>query len=403
MTSHGRRRSCFALLLALAGCSTIRDPERWRQVRTRYYTILTDVAPTASPGIADVASLLDLGVERLCASLGRACPPKESLRARLFSTLPFGEGRAHARMCPVAVLLLVGTWKVDGPHHLGAIVHHLVLDPRDRKTLLMAARTGHLGPTVFRSTDRGKTWVEAKSPPKFPKAPEGKKGRVVDHTFWLTPSTASEPGLVGRDVAAGPLPERGPRLDLGAGPGLQRASELHRLDRRRSGRDARRAEAPLGRRRPAGPEARLHLDIERRDVREQGPGRDLEAAQQGGRGAVPARPGPGEGFDAHERTPVEEDFHGFYDESEREIAVPLDGRCNPQWPPRRDHSNLRVEHVLLHEITHQLMHDALATCPHWLSEGLAGCTPGGPCRPTMGFRCSGPCTACTPRTGRTRW
>src|SRR5437016_14491561 len=63
-------------------------------------------------------------------------------------------------------------WKLDGPFMLGNIVHHMVLDPRDRQTLLMAARTGHLGPTVFRSCDNGKTWVEAARPPAFPKAPE---------------------------------------------------------------------------------------------------------------------------------------------------------------------------------------------------------------------------------------
>ncbi len=87
------------------------------------------------------------------------------------------------------------TWKTRGPFFLGHIVHHLVLDPRDRRTLLLAARTGHLGPTVFRSTDMGKTWKEASRPPAFPKAAEGQKGRVVDHTFWLTPAHASEPGV----------------------------------------------------------------------------------------------------------------------------------------------------------------------------------------------------------------
>ncbi len=85
------------------------------------------------------------------------------------------------------------TWRADGPHFLGHIVNHLVLDPRDRRTMLMAARTGHLGPTVFRSTDFGKTWKEAKTPPAFLKVPEGQKGRVVDHVFWLTPGHASEP------------------------------------------------------------------------------------------------------------------------------------------------------------------------------------------------------------------
>lgn len=85
------------------------------------------------------------------------------------------------------------TWQTKGPIFLGNIVHHMKLDPRDGKTILMAAKTGHLGPTVFRSTDKGKTWKEAAKPPAFPKAPEGEKGRTVDHVFWLTPGHASEP------------------------------------------------------------------------------------------------------------------------------------------------------------------------------------------------------------------
>ncbi len=86
------------------------------------------------------------------------------------------------------------SWRADGPHFLGQVIHHLVLDPRDGRTLLVAARTGHLGPTIFRSTDLGRTWKVAERPPAFPKAPEGERGRVVDHTFWLTPGHPSEPG-----------------------------------------------------------------------------------------------------------------------------------------------------------------------------------------------------------------
>jgi photosystem II stability/assembly factor-like uncharacterized protein len=85
-------------------------------------------------------------------------------------------------------------WRVDGPHFLGHIFNHIVLDPRDRRTLLAAAKTGHLGPTVFRSTDRGRTWKEAAQPPAFAKSADG-KGRAVDHTFWLTPGHASQPGV----------------------------------------------------------------------------------------------------------------------------------------------------------------------------------------------------------------
>jgi photosystem II stability/assembly factor-like uncharacterized protein len=107
------------------------------------------------------------------------------------------------------VLLMVGTrkgawlfhgdasrrsWRVDGPHFLGHIFNHVVLDPRDRRTLLAAAKTGHLGPTIFRSTDRGKTWKEAARPPAFAKTADG-QGRAVDHTFWLTPGHESESGV----------------------------------------------------------------------------------------------------------------------------------------------------------------------------------------------------------------
>jgi len=81
-------------------------------------------------------------------------------------------------------------WRVDGPHFLGHVLNHVVLDQRDRRTLLAAAKTGHLGPTVFRSADLGRTWKEATRPPAFPKG----DGRAVDHTFWLTPGHASEPG-----------------------------------------------------------------------------------------------------------------------------------------------------------------------------------------------------------------
>jgi len=111
---------------------------------------------------------------------------------------------------PPRVVVLVGTrkgafvlhgnasrtrWRTEGPHRFGEIVNHIVLDPRDRKTLLCAARAGHLGPSIFRSTDLGKTWQEATVPPAFRTAPAGVTGYAVQHTFYLTPSNASEPGV----------------------------------------------------------------------------------------------------------------------------------------------------------------------------------------------------------------
>ena len=100
-------------------------------------------------------------------------------------------------------------WTLAGPAFLGHIVHHAVLDRRDGRTLLAAARTGHLGPAIFRSTDRGRNWKEATTPPAFK---EG-SGRTVDHTFWLTPAHASE-----RDAwYAGTSPQGLFRSDDGGG------------------------------------------------------------------------------------------------------------------------------------------------------------------------------------------
>src|SRR5947208_1447738 len=107
-----------------------------------------------------------------------------------------------------AIRLLVGTrkgawfidgddarrdWRLQGPQFLGQIINHLVADPRDPQVVLAAAATGHLGPTILRSADGGETWAEAKSPPAFPKGEP--HGRSVNHTFWLEPGHASEPGV----------------------------------------------------------------------------------------------------------------------------------------------------------------------------------------------------------------
>src|SRR5574339_1124526 len=79
------------------------------------------------------------------------------------------------------------SWRADGPHFLGHIVNPVVLDPRDGRTLLAAAKTGHLGPTVFRSTDLGRTWSEASKHPAFTSPDPLGLGRAVRAVFWLSP------------------------------------------------------------------------------------------------------------------------------------------------------------------------------------------------------------------------
>lgn len=85
-------------------------------------------------------------------------------------------------------------WKLSAPYFLGHTIYHVVQDPRVPRRVLMAAKTGHLGPTVFRSEDRGRTWKEASQPPAFRRAEESETPRAIDHVFWLTPDHASKAG-----------------------------------------------------------------------------------------------------------------------------------------------------------------------------------------------------------------
>jgi len=79
-------------------------------------------------------------------------------------------------------------WRVGEPAFFGHIVQHAV---RHEGTTLVATSTGHLGPTVCRSTDGGATWAEATTPPAF--STGDRLGRAQSTVFWLTPS--HEPGV----------------------------------------------------------------------------------------------------------------------------------------------------------------------------------------------------------------
>jgi photosystem II stability/assembly factor-like uncharacterized protein len=58
--------------------------------------------------------------------------------------------------------------------------------------VLAGCSTGHLGPTVFRSADGGRTWTEASVPPAFRSGEP--LARSLKAAFWLTPGLASQPG-----------------------------------------------------------------------------------------------------------------------------------------------------------------------------------------------------------------
>ena len=57
----------------------------------------------------------------------------------------------------------------------------------------MAAKTGHLGPTVFRRGPR--PHVEGGHPPPAFPGRGGEKPRAVERVFWLTPGHSCEPGV----------------------------------------------------------------------------------------------------------------------------------------------------------------------------------------------------------------
>jgi photosystem II stability/assembly factor-like uncharacterized protein len=85
------------------------------------------------------------------------------------------------------------SWDTSDPMFLGHVIQHLVLDPRDGRTLLAGARTGHLGPTVLRSEDLGRSWQESSKPPAFP--PDDRHERTLRAVFWLAPGHVDEPGV----------------------------------------------------------------------------------------------------------------------------------------------------------------------------------------------------------------
>ncbi len=90
-------------------------------------------------------------------------------------------------------LFVVGNDGLDGePWFLGHVIHHAVWD-RGADRIVVAARTGHLGPTVFHSDDRGATWNEAAAPPAFRTGE--RLGRSLRACFWLTPPVGAAPGV----------------------------------------------------------------------------------------------------------------------------------------------------------------------------------------------------------------
>ena len=102
-------------------------------------------------------------------------------------------------------------WAMAGPMFLGHVVQHLVLDPRDGTTLLMAAKTGHLGPTVFRSSDLGRVVAVAR-----PLQHRGPVQAVADGDAADAQRRGEDPSHVVHHASSAAAPDQ-PR-GSGAGP-----------------------------------------------------------------------------------------------------------------------------------------------------------------------------------------
>lgn len=93
------------------------------------------------------------------------------------------------------------TWKTRGPFLEGSSIFHLSFDKRDGKTIYAAVNSGHFGPTVQTTKNFGKTWENAKTPPRFA---EG-SGLSVENVWHVEPGRAGEPDTVYAGVAPGGL------------------------------------------------------------------------------------------------------------------------------------------------------------------------------------------------------
>lgn len=92
-------------------------------------------------------------------------------------------------------------WKMKGPFLESSPVFHLAFDRRDCKTIYAAVNSGHFGPTIQRSKNFGKTWENAKTPPRFA---EG-SNLNVENVWHVEPGPADEPDVVYAGVAPAAL------------------------------------------------------------------------------------------------------------------------------------------------------------------------------------------------------
>ena len=84
------------------------------------------------------------------------------------------------------------TWRIDGPHFPGRIVHHFTLDLRDTETLFATTYTEWWGADVHRTRNWGRTWQGSKGGVRY-----SKDASLSVKCIWhVRPGRASEPGVI---------------------------------------------------------------------------------------------------------------------------------------------------------------------------------------------------------------
>ncbi len=91
-------------------------------------------------------------------------------------------------------------WKMTGPFFESCSVFHMIFDRRDG-TIYAAVNSSHFGPTIFRSQNFGRSWKQAKNPPRFS---EG-SGLKVENVWHIEPGHTNEIGVVFAGTAPGAL------------------------------------------------------------------------------------------------------------------------------------------------------------------------------------------------------
>jgi photosystem II stability/assembly factor-like uncharacterized protein len=84
------------------------------------------------------------------------------------------------------------TWKIDGPHHAGNEINHVVADPREPKRVYATVNNGWFGSHLHASSDGGKTWKLSDKGIELNGLPD----QSIKRLWHIEPGHADEPGTV---------------------------------------------------------------------------------------------------------------------------------------------------------------------------------------------------------------